>query len=137
MLTLFIIYFFFLHFLADFAFLRKGTFQSKSKSRWHVLQHALVVFATYTIGLVWFDASLAVVSGMVFFLSHFLIDYFLGKAYRASWYWGNPQLWTHDPKNFPYWKDYWFYWNIGLEQFLHASIIIGVSQVWAFFSLLP
>ena len=56
------------------------------------------------------------------FIAHFITDLTTWNAYKFI-------RRKETPETFQYWKDYIFYWVIGIDQWLHISVLILSTMV--------
>jgi hypothetical protein len=115
-------YMLFLHFLADFAFQWRDMAKKKTEDHVVLSHHCMIVYAVFTAGLMpVIGAQGALLFGLLNGLSHALIDWNVWKWYKYSVAWRNRDTSPEVLKDtWEYWKDYWFYFNIGLDQLLHG-----------------
>lgn len=132
------------HLVGDFLLQSRQIARDKSSKLSALAEHIMILAATYSIGLGllgMFDPGMDGFDGVTFLginlISHALIDWYVWRGYKLSVLLrhtegpgslaerANRVAWGR----FRYYEDQWFYWTIGLDQFLHTSILIG-SYVW-------
>lgn len=104
-----IIYMLSIHFLADFVFQTDRMAIDKSKSWLILFHHSLVYYAILYFGFGIYTKEIPPLIFTINFISHFIIDAITSRI--------NSRLWALN-------KRHWFFVIIGLDQFLHTSILI-------------
>jgi len=117
----------FLHFLADFAFQWRDMAKRKTEDHVVLSHHCMIVYAVFTVGLLAvLTPEQAILIGVINAVSHVIIDWNIWKWYKYSVCWRNRETPPAELQDtWEYWKDYWFFFNIGLEQFLHMLVLFA------------
>jgi hypothetical protein len=115
-----VIYILFIHYIADFIFQTNWMALNKSKNNLALLSHVATYSMILFIGLsLYFGPDynvflLVLANGF----AHFLTDYITSRM--------NAYFWINEKRSF-------FWWTIGLDQWIHASTLITLSK-WLLFS---
>lgn len=136
-----VVYYFLLHFIADFLLQSRKMGKKKSSELKWLYYHLMIVNLVFIIGLMpVIGIEKASIFALCNTLIHGIIDAFIWKLYAWSvWKRYRPiidvseierNLQKEDlSKNFKYWEDSWFYSTIGLDQFLHGATIVFLLGV--------
>ena len=114
-----LIYLMFLHFVADFLLQSRTMATNKSSSLKYLVQHVLIQFTVFTIGVFWLPPMYALANACI----HGLIDWHIWRLYKFSVYLRDQEATTATWK---YYEDHLFYTTIGLDQMLHVITILVV-----------
>ena len=129
------IYYFFLHFLADFILQSREMGKKKSSELKWLGLHIGIIFSVFLVGTL--DIEFAFWNAII----HMCIDAVIWKGYKSIvWHKYTGDFWPKDKKEkvrglikqisqkHKYWEDSWFYTTIGFDQFLHAATIIFLLE---------
>lgn len=123
------IYILFLHLVADFWFQDRETAKKKSENFMFLAKHIAIVYSVFCVGMlafIYFKGDLLTTYPKLFIfcavnaILHGVIDWNIWKLYKLWTRWRNPDV-TH---GYAYWEDSNFYLTIGVDQFLHTSILV-------------
>lgn len=107
-----------LHFLSDWVFQPRRMAKKKSSSVIHLCLHVMVIFFVFVPYVYYFDKdiSLALVNAIL----HGVIDKFSWTGYLWARWSVNKAI---QGEKFKYWEDYWFYFTIAVDQYIHLLIL--------------
>jgi len=107
-----------LHFLADWVFQPRRVAEKKSKSNICLILHMMVIYFVFIPYVYLFDKdpSLALINAIL----HGIIDKFSWTGYIWARWAVNKAI---TGEQFKYWEDYWFYFTIAVDQYIHLLIL--------------
>jgi len=103
-----------MHWVTDFVFQSDAMALQKSENNWVLGKHCLVYSLPIAFPFLIFGLLKALVVFVVFFLTHFSIDYVTARL--------NKKFWLNN-------KRHEFFVMIGFDQFLHIGIILLLSSL--------
>ena len=132
-----VIYYFLLHFIADFLLQSREMGKNKSSSIKYLAAHIAIIFSVFAVGTL--NLEFAFWNAII----HMVIDACIWKGYAFSvwrrrhsilghtWEPTTNNDWIAKKKlkeDFKYWEDPLFYKTIGLDQFLHGATILYLLE---------